>query len=518
MRHQAALLTIAADLTASLASHDRHSRLLDVVRQTIPCDAAALLSFDGDVFIPIAAYGLVPDAMELRLAPRDHPRLEVILNKRRPVRFPPDSDLPDPFDHLIDLEVDGIQHIHACLGCPLMDGEEVVGALTADALAPHAFDDLDEEFLSMLGALAGAALKTTKLIEALEASAERNSLVARELQRAATERAGIEIIGTSPGVEKMRQEIDLVADSNFSVLILGETGVGKELVARAIHSASSRRDEPLIYVNCAALPETLAESELFGHIRGAFTGATATRAGKLEVADGGTLMLDEVGELPLAVQAKLLRTLQEGEIQRVGSDKPSRVDVRFLAATNRDLEAEVKRGKFRADLYHRLLVYPIRVPPLRERVEDVGLLADFFLDRNRRTLGLAQIELSAGAKKQLESNDWPGNVRELDHLLLRSILRARADSDDPDFVRIRARHLDLSPQDDVVALSNTSGQRSVLPAGTTNLTGALDHYRRAMIRSALDQTSGNWAAAARLLGLHRSNLHHLAKRLGITRR
>lgn len=489
--------------------------MLDVVRQTIPCDAAALLRFDGDAFVPIAAYGLAPEAMKLYLAPREHPRLEVVLRKRAPVRFPPDSDLPDPFDHLLASGSTSAQRIHACLACPLMDGDEVVGALTADAIAPHAFDEVEEDFLHMLSALAGAALKTTKLIEALEVSAQRSDMVARDLHRVATERTGIEIIGTSPAIERMRQEIDLVADSDFSVLILGETGVGKELVARAIHAASSRRHEPLIYVNCAALPETLAESELFGHVRGAFTGATGNRAGKFEVSDGGTLLLDEVGELPVPVQAKLLRALQDGEIQRVGSDKHRKVDVRFLAATNRDLEQEVTRGRFRADLYHRLLVYPIRVPPLRERIEDIQALADFFLDRHRRTLGLGNIEMAEPARRRLAGWSWPGNVRELDHMLGRAVLRARAALADSDAARILPLQLDLPPQDEANVAGGACDQDGILPPGAQNLTAALDEYRRKLIRNALEQTDGNWAAAARLLGVHRSNLHHLAKRLGI---
>ncbi len=198
-------------------------------------------------------------------------------------------------------------------------------------------------------------------------------------------------------MEHLRREIELVARSDFTVLVLGETGVGKELVVRAIHAASGRRDGPMLYLNCAALPETLADSELFGHTKGSFTGAGRDRAGKFEVADDGTLFLDEVGELPLSIQAKLLRAIQEGEIQRVGSDKTIHVDVRMLAATNRNLEAEVKNGRFRADLFHRLNTYPLKVPPLRARKEDIPLLAGYFCERIQRRLGLGPVRIGVDA-------------------------------------------------------------------------------------------------------------------------
>ncbi len=268
--------------------------------------------------------------------------------------------------------------MHACLGCRLTEGTQVVGALTADALNPHAFDMLDPRVLATLGALAGAAMRTTGLIETLERMAERRGQVARELQRSAGLSSGGQFLGASQATRRLLDEIHLVARSDLAVLITGETGVGKELVARQIHDTSPRRDEALIQVNCAALPESIAESELFGHVAGAFTGASRDRAGKFEIADGGTLFLDEIGELPLSLQPKLLRAIQHGEIQRVGSDRALRVDVRILAATNRNLEAEVAAGRFRADLYHRLAVYPIQVPPLRERRPDIPLLAAHF--------------------------------------------------------------------------------------------------------------------------------------------
>jgi hypothetical protein len=215
-------------------------------------------------------------------------------------------------------------------------------------------------------------LNTGALFGALELASKRHERLASVLQQDAAARdGGGQILGTSAPIQRVRQDIELVARSDFAVLITGETGVGKEPVARAVHDASTRHSEPLIYVNCAALPETIVESELFGHVRGAFTGANADRAGKFEVADRGTLFLDEVGELPLSVQPKLLRALQQGEVQRVGSDQTLRVNVRVVAATNRDLPREVDAGRFRADLFHRLNMYPIHVPPLRERRSDI---------------------------------------------------------------------------------------------------------------------------------------------------
>ncbi len=260
------------------------------------------------------------------------------------------------------------------MGCPLHVDEKLVGALTADSLDPHAFDHLDQGFLKAVGAIAGAQMQTANLIGALEHSAELQGLIASDLMQDIHRRQGSQIIGSSRIMEHLRREINLVSASDFTLMVLGETGVGKELVVRAIHAASARSDGPMLYLNCAALPETPAETELFGHIKGAFTGASRDRAGKFELADKGTLFLDEVGELPASIQAKLLRAIQEGEIQRVGSEKTIYVDVRLLVATNRDLDAEVKTGRFRADLYHRLNVYLIKVPALRERKEDIPLL------------------------------------------------------------------------------------------------------------------------------------------------
>ncbi|HET9621243.1 MAG TPA: nitric oxide reductase transcriptional regulator NorR, partial [Kofleriaceae bacterium] len=418
-----ALQRIAVDLTESLRAADRYDRLLAAVRSAIPCDATALLALAGDALVPLAVRGLSQQVLGMRFVPAHHPRLDAILRGRAPLRFSLDSPLPDPFDGLIDGGAD-LGHVHDCLGCPLIAGGEVVGVLTADALAPDAFAGLGDEFLRALGSLAGAALHTARLFETVEALAAQRGLVVQELTRGPGGAPGT-MLGISPGMERLRREIDAVASTDFPVLILGETGVGKELAARAIHDGSRRRDAPFIQVNCAALPEGVIESELFGHVRGAFTGAVGHRAGKFEVADGGTLFLDEIGELPLAAQAKLLRALQEGEVQRVGADHPVRVDVRILTATNRDLAHEVAAGRFRADLYHRLDMFPLRVPALRDRRADIAILAGFFLDRHRAQLGLPHVVLGADALAALEANAWPGNVRELDHALARAVLRAK---------------------------------------------------------------------------------------------
>ncbi|MCB9506372.1 MAG: nitric oxide reductase transcriptional regulator NorR [Myxococcales bacterium] len=516
MKRQDALLSIAVDLTASLASPHRLSRLLDALRRAIPCDAAAVLRLDGDELIPVATHGLAPEVLGLPFPRREHPRLDVAVAQAEPVIFPADSALPDPYDGHLSATPDGRCTVHSCLGCPLLEGGSVVGLLTADAVEPGAFDNLDMEFLRMLGALAGAALRTGRLIEALERAADRHQQVARDLQRDASTRGGSQILGTSAPIRRVLEDVSVVARSDFAVLITGETGVGKELVARALHQASDRRDEPLIYVNCAALPEAIVESELFGHVRGAFTGASADRSGKFELADKGTLFLDEVGELPLSVQPKLLRVLQEGEIQRVGSDAALRVDARIVAATNRDLQREVDAGKFRADLFHRLNMYPICVPPLRDRRTDIPLLAGHFLDLYRRKLGLAPVRLTSEARAALVAARWPGNVRELDHLLGRAVLRASAGDTAGSPILIEVEHLQV---DQTVVTTPSAGDDQAGEAAVEfrgrPLSEAVEEFKRTMIRSAVAEHSGNWAAAARSLGMARGNLHHMARRLGL---
>ena len=420
------LSIIAHDLTAVLGAEDRYQRLLEALHLAIPYDSAALLRLENDTLAPIAAKGLKPKAMARVFRRKDHPRLDIICGSSQPTLFSSDSKLPDPFDGLLDIDLESVHHIHACLGCPLLMREQLVGVLVFDAIDSTAFRHLPKQYVQVIASLTSAQIQTVELFSALEKEAERQGLLASDLMRDIQQQRGHEILGASAHIKRLRQEIELVAKSDFTILILGETGVGKELVARSVHNHSRRRDKPMLYLNCAALPTALAESELFGHVKGAFTGAVSDRTGKFALADGGTLFLDEIGELPLDVQAKLLRTIQEGEIQRVGSEKIQHVDVRLITATNRDLEQEVAAGTFRADLYHRLNVYPINVAPLRERREDVPLLADFFAEKARINLGLHQVRISEEALDLLTRYAWPGNVRELDNVISRSVLKASA--------------------------------------------------------------------------------------------
>ena len=508
------LVAIALDLNASLTASDRYQRLVEAARRALPCDAAVLLRLRGNELIPLAAHGLVPDALGRRFPRNEHPRLDILCNEDGPTLFPPDSPLPDPFDGLLADAPGALDEIHACLGCPLRVDGELVGVLTLDALEPGAFDAIAPRFLVALGELAGAALRTSELIVELERRAERGTRIAHDLEREMQDRRGGHMIGESEAIRRLRREVDLVARSGLGVLVTGETGVGKELVARRLHAESPRATEPLIYVNCAALPESMAESELFGHVRGAFTGAQGDRAGKFEVADGGTLFLDEVGELPLSIQPKLLRALQEGEIQRVGSDQLLHVDVRVVAATNRRLEEEVAAGRFRADLFHRLDVYRVHVPALREHPEDVAPLAGHFCDSARRQLGLGPVRLSADARATLAMFPWPGNVRELEHVIARAVLRASADVERGEPVLVRPEHLGQEFGMSASPPKATEELAASTPMGAS-LREDVDDFQRARIRKALESSEGNWAAAARALGLHRSNLHHLARRLGL---
>jgi PAS domain S-box-containing protein len=317
-----------------------------------------------------------------------------------------------------------------------------------------------------------------------------------------------EIIGNSAALKRTMAQIDAVAATPANVLILGESGVGKEMVARAIHDRSERANKPLVKVNCASIPKELFESEFFGHVKGAFTGAHRDRVGRLQLANGGTVFLDEVGEIPLDLQGKLLRALQEREFERVGDDRTVKVDVRVVAATNRDLEAEVKAGRFREDLYYRLGVFPIMVPPLRDRREDIGPLAEHFLVRTCVNLGREPMRLSKQQAMQLLRHSWPGNIRELRNIIERAVIlstgsRARLDLAMPDDFDIQPDvTTDLTPSDGTEFVTDAEMRERE----KANLTAALRY--------------ANWRVwgpdgAASLLGIKPSTLTYRMKVLGI---
>ncbi len=521
-----AIIELALDLTSTLDSQDRYNRLLDTVRKTITCDAVALLSYHGDRLKPIALQGLSRDTLGRRFYINEHPRFAAICQSKQPVRFAADCPLPDPYDGLLNDRAGDVP-VHSCMGLPLYHDHHLLGLLTLDSLAPHVFDDLPERMLTIIAAMASATLKVALLIEQLEKKASHSQQVVAELTEQAWRRDGGELIGHSPVMQQLKAELDIVAGSDFTVLIEGPTGVGKELVARTLHHKSSRQQGPLVYVNCAALPENLIESELFGHVKGAFTGADKDRAGKFALADTGTLFLDEIGELPKAAQSKILRALQNNEIQPVGQDTVAEVSVRILAATNRDLKQAVQAGTFRADLYHRLSVYPITVPSLYERTGDIAVLSGYFVEQARCQLGVGQLTISAEAMAYLEQYHWPGNVRELEHVVSRAALKARARQRDKSIVVIAvvdcglldAPHSEpLSHSSSPDSLLNNTLQTQAAPsacAPAINLRQATEQFQRQLITQALAQAKGNWAAAARQLGTDRANVMRMAKRLGI---
>ncbi len=275
----------------------------------------------------------------------------------------------------------------------------------------------------MIADHAAAAITTARAFAEIEALRKKLELENEYLREEVTEASALgELIGQSPALQNVVRQIDLVAATDATVLILGESGTGKELVARELHRRSKRAAKPLIKVNCAAVPRELYESEFFGHARGAFTGALRDRIGRFELADGGTLFLDEIGEIPLELQAKLLRVLQEGELERVGEERTRKVNVRLITATNRNLRAEAEAGQFRQDLYYRLSVFPVELPPLRKRTEDIALLADHFVEVSARKAGRPKPRLTLANVQRLQQYDWPGNVRELQHVIERAVI------------------------------------------------------------------------------------------------
>ena len=406
---------------------------------------------------------------------------------------------------LLDVMMDGIDGYEVCKRLKASEATRAIPVVFLTALA--------ETFEKVRAFGAGAVDYLTKPFETEELLARVGVHIAlrREIEAHRKADATIHclveeirsdrdaIVGDSPALRRVLALAAQVAPTDSTVLIQGETGTGKELVARAIHDRSPRRERPLVRINCAALPRDLVESELFGHEKGAFTGAVQQRRGRFELADGGTLLLDEVGELPLEAQAKLLRVLQEHEFERVGGARSLRADVRVIAATNRDLQAQVAAGGFRSDLYYRLNVFPIAMPPLRERRDDIPRLVQHFAAKAARKLGKTLEGIAPAFIEQASAYDWPGNIRELENLIERAMIMS-------DGTRLDAIEL----------FSKASPSDKASPAAQADAT--LDEIERAHIRRVLERT--RWAiegerGAARLLGLNPSTLRGRLRKLGI---
>jgi len=368
--------------------------------------------------------------------------------------------------------------------------EKAMGVVHLIASDPRTvFEKRHRQLLTGIEAVAAPALGATLTVETLEGEEGRQKA---ELT------VQHDIVGRSPRIIEVHRFITRVASAESTVLICGETGTGKELVARAIHRSSRRTDKPFVAINCATLTESLLESELFGHERGAFTGAVARKKGKLEEAQGGTVFLDEVGELAPALQAKLLRVLQEREIERIGSTRPIPVDFRLIAATNRDLAAEMARGAFRRDLFYRLNVVSVTTPSLRERRKDIPMLANYFAAQHARAATRPVAGISADAMAFLVEYDWPGNVRELENAIERAVVLGSTEI--------------ILPEDLPETLLEATA-----PAGVVRLEfhEAVKEAKREIVLNALDGAGGNCAEAARLLGLHPNNLHRLIRNLNL---
>jgi Nif-specific regulatory protein len=397
--------------------------------------------------------------------------------------------------------------IRSVLAVPLWKGEDILGVLQIDnRLSTGVFTTTDLDVCAVLAHNASLAVANARLVQRLRAAEERlkkeNAFLKTREESRRVGKGPQEIIGSSPAMRALLDQLAKVVDTRVTVLVEGETGVGKELIAAGVHYGSRRRNQLFVSQNCAAMPESLLESELFGHKKGSFTGAHEDKKGLFEIADGGTLFLDEVTEMPLALQSKLLRVLQEGEIRPLGATQERRVNVRIVAATNRNLEKHVADGHFREDLYYRLKVFPLRVPPLRERREDIPPLATHFLARTSTELGKSAAGFSQQAMELLQSYDWPGNVRELQNEVQRLVIQI----EDSEFITPEL----LSPR-----IRQIEGVIDRVKPTKGTLKEMMDQLERWLLIEALREHDNNKTAAAKTLGITREGLHKKLRGFGL---
>ena len=474
------------------------SRALASLRSVIPYDLAAVMRLEAGELVVMAADGpLASSEVRAHRLPLDaFPTIARSLELRRPIPLEDhSSEEGDPYDGVLDLPLG-----HHCMVVPLFSAQRSLGIITLDRSSCGVYSQDAVDLAAVYGHLISLAIVFAE--QAQQLGRYRQQL--REQNRLLEDEAG-----ASQATKRLRNTRSLqmtavaraaeqVAASDLPVLVLGETGTGKEVVSQAIHQWSARAERPFVKLNCAAIPDSLVESELFGHVRGAFSGAERARLGRFQTAHGGTLLLDEVGDMPLALQSKLLRVLQEGAFEPVGSDTTVRVDVRVIAATHRDLRRAVAAGTFREDLYYRLAVFPLSLPPLRERLDDLDLLAEDVLESLSRS-GRGPWTLSQPALARLARHSWPGNIRELANVLERATIMQ------PEGV-LEPRHLLMTHEEPV----SVPRERAVLPS--------FEELQREYFRSVLEQTGGRIygaGGAAERTGLKPTTLQSRLKRLGL---
>ncbi|HEX8922246.1 MAG TPA: sigma 54-interacting transcriptional regulator [Pyrinomonadaceae bacterium] len=489
-RDLSALMKISTTINSVRGLNALQRQLLELIFEVVPADGGAILLVEDENFVDFSSiFGLDREQGTNSTVRVSRTIADRVLREGVSI-LSNDVQESGDFNEAQSLIASRIQ---ALLCVPLMLFERPLGVIylsTSDALTRFDKDQL--QLVTAIAGIAAVALENARHVEWLESE---NRRLQEDIQ------VEHNMIGESQRMRDVYQFIARVAPTVATVLIWGESGTGKELAARAIHLNSPRKNKPFIAVNCAALTETLLESELFGHEKGAFTGAVALKKGKLEVADGGTLFLDEVGEMPQLLQAKLLRVLQEREFERVGGTRTLKVDIRLIAATNKDLEEAIHQGTFRQDLYYRLNVVALSMPPLRERREDISLLASYFVQKysdkcNRKVSGI-----STEARARLASYDWPGNVRELENAIERAVVLGTTDV--------------ILPEDLPEAALEMEVPASGVGGGVAKYHEAVAEAKKQLILKAVEQAGGNYTEAAKLLGVHPNYLHRLIRNLNL---